>query len=92
MTSQAVTLRCESDSFCFSPAFWYATPLVYRKGQRLRIPIGFLNVTCKNLCSIKTDAGLDLVSAVGRREGGIGSRMWRPESDRSVAKDKSGNL
>ena len=50
-------------------------------------------MTHKKLCSIKTDAGLDLISAVGHREGGDGSREWRPESDRSVAKDnESGNV
>lgn len=44
------------------------------------------------LCSVKTDAGLDLISAVGHQEGGVGSSVWRPESNRSVGKDKSGNL
>lgn len=45
-------------------------------------------MTRKKLCSIKTDAGLDLISAVGHQERGVGSRVWRPESDRSVAKDE----
>ena len=59
----------------------------------LRICIWFLNMTHKKLCSIKTDAGLDLSSAVGCQEGGVGSREWRPELDRSVAKDnESGNI
>ena len=50
-------------------------------------------MTCKKLCSIKTDAGLDLSSAVGSREGGVGSIEWRPELDRLVAKDnESGNI
>ena len=50
-------------------------------------------MTHKKLCSIKTDAGLDLSSTVGCQEGGVGSREWRPELDRSVAKDnESGNI
>lgn len=50
-------------------------------------------MTHKNLCSTKTDAGLHLSSAVGCQEGGVGSREWRPELDRSVAKDnESGNI
>lgn len=50
-------------------------------------------MTHKRLCSIKTDTGLDLISAVGCQEEGVGSREWRLESDRSVAKDnESGNL
>lgn len=49
-------------------------------------------MTHKKLCSVKTDADLDLISAVGCREGEVGSKVWRPESDRSVAKDESDSL
>lgn len=44
------------------------------------------------LCSAKTEAGLDLISAIGHQEGGVGSTVWRPESDRSVTKEESGNF
>lgn len=50
-------------------------------------------MTHKKLYSVRTDAGLDLISAVGHREGGVGSTVWRPELNRSVGKDdKNGNL
>ena len=50
-------------------------------------------MTHKKLSSVKTDAGLDLSSTVDCQEGGVGSREWRPDLDRSVAKDnESGNI
>ena len=48
-------------------------------------------MTHKELCSIKTDTDLDLISAVGCWEGEVGSKVWRPD-DRSDAKDESGSL
>lgn len=65
---------------------------VTSEGLRLSIYTWFLNVTYKKLCSVKTDADLDLISAVGCQEGEVGSKVWRPESDRLVAKDESGSL
>lgn len=44
-------------------------------------------MTHKKLCSIKTDGGLDLISAIGHQEGGVGSRKWTPELGRSFTKD-----
>jgi hypothetical protein len=50
-------------------------------------------VTHEKLCSVKTDAGLDLISAVSHQGGGVGSRVWRAELNSSVGKnDKSGSF
>lgn len=92
MTSQACDFALHLILYVSLLLSWCTLSFGYRKGLRLRIHIWFLNVTHKKLCSVKTDAGLDPIS-VGHWKRGVGSRMWRPESDRSVAKDnKSGNL
>lgn len=44
-------------------------------------------MTHKKLWSIKRDTGLDLIFAVGHWEERGESRVWRPESDRSVGQE-----
>ncbi|XP_054428563.1 inactive ubiquitin carboxyl-terminal hydrolase 54 isoform X2 [Pteronotus mesoamericanus] len=75
------SLHLEQRGDCAAALALCNEAICYSKGLRLRICIWFLNVTHKKLCSAKTDASLDLISAVGHQERGVGSRVWRPESD-----------